>query len=108
MKLLRCVVVFHSMDAEPPYPGQGHERPALLYSACDGWHDVYARWDSDGEFRGFYNWTGGLKYAKDNCLAWAVLPDYEEMTGHFRPLQECPQCIQDPCQCSAIYGTSEK
>lgn len=65
-------LLFRSADEEPTEPGW-----YLLYNQCDGFHQVEAWCDEDGEFTGFREWCANDYFPKDGYCAWARLPDTE-------------------------------
>ena len=51
----------------------------LLYNQCDGFHIVFAHWDEDGAFEGFFDFLGDNEYGDDFYEAWAKLPDCNDV-----------------------------
>ena len=81
-------LTFWSFDLQPPGNGARSSpyRSALLLNACDGYHSVYARYDSEtGEFEGFYDWIGRKPYVAGlHFCAWALLPEEAPLIERFR------------------------
>ncbi|MDQ0571464.1 hypothetical protein QFZ42_003298 [Variovorax paradoxus] len=73
IKTLALTLDFHAVGATPP-KGDGFDS-FLLYNQCDGFHTVFARWDDDGVFEGFFDFLGRNEYKDDFYEAWARLPD---------------------------------
>lgn len=68
-----CFPLVFRPKAEAPRQSE-NQRTALLLNKCDGYHVAYIRFFDDGEFDGFYSFTG-IEYETELYAAWAVLPD---------------------------------
>jgi hypothetical protein len=77
--------------SEEPKQGSGQSlQAALILNPCDGYHQVWARWDStDGEFIGFIDWASSSweRYEPGReFIGWALLPDDHALIEGMRAL----------------------
>jgi hypothetical protein len=71
-------IVFRPASETPIRPdgSRAYMESALLFNQCDGYHLVFARFSTEGEFDGFYDWCGTEPYeAGRHYCAWALLSD---------------------------------
>lgn len=78
-------IVFQPASVRPSRNEPWEECAALLLNPCDGYHNVVARFDGDGEFAGFYDFAGREPYEDDFYVAWALLPDELPLIWTFDP-----------------------
>jgi hypothetical protein len=76
-------IVFRSPSEKPVQPDDDSYPQAILYNQCDGYHMVFARFDVDGTFDGFYDFCGTDQYTEDFYSAWALMPDANSLFASF-------------------------
>ena len=79
------VIVFLPASKRPLKNEPWEHCAALLLNPCDGYHHVFARFDGEGEFYGFYDFAGSKPYPDDFYVAYALLPDELPLIYHFDP-----------------------